>query len=436
MNDRIDTLRGMHDVLHTDVHAWQAFESHVRDVMSAYGYQELRTPMLENTALFKRSLGEATDIVEKEMFTFVDRDKRSITLRPENTASCVRSAIQHGYLYQGPLRLWYAGPMFRHERPQKGRYRQFHQVGVEAFGFADADIEFEIIALGERLWKSLGISEQVRLDINTLGTVAERTAYRDTLVAYFSAHKSRLDEDSVRRLETNPLRILDTKNPSMQALVAEAPALWESLGEASRERFEKLCAMLQSAGIEYRLAPRLVRGLDYYTYTVFEWVTDRLGAQGAVCAGGRYDGLVEQLGGRATPGVGFAMGIERLLLLIQAVGADVQVPLPHACLLLLGEQAGNEGMVLAEKLRDAIPGLRLQTQCGGASLKSQMKRADKSGAPFALIVGDDELRDHSVVCKPLREDREQSAVSFDELTETLRGVVDTETDQTRGAIGG
>jgi histidyl-tRNA synthetase len=436
MNQRIDTLRGMHDVLHTDVHAWQAFEKHVRAVMSEYGYQELRTPILEDTALFKRSLGEATDIVEKEMFTFVDRDKRSIALRPENTASCVRSAIQHGFLYQGPVRLWCVGPMFRHEKPQKGRYRQFHQVDVEAFGFAQADIEFELIALGERLWKSLGISEAIRLELNTLGTAEERAGYRETLVAYLTEHKAQLDEDSLRRLETNPLRILDSKNPAMQALVADAPKLWDSLGEPSRERFEALCTMLRSAGIEYQLSPRLVRGLDYYTHVVFEWTTDRLGAQGAVCAGGRYDGLIEQLGGRATPGIGFAMGIERLLLLIEACGAGIEAPLPHACLLLLGERAGGEGMVIAERLRDAVPRLRLQTHCGGGSMKSQMKRADKSGAAFALIVGDTELDNSCVVCKPLREDREQSAMSFDELTATLRDVVDAETNNTRGVIGG
>ncbi|MDH3714876.1 MAG: histidine--tRNA ligase [Gammaproteobacteria bacterium] len=436
MSQRIDTLRGMHDVLHTDVHAWQSFESHVRTVMSAYGYQELRTPILEDTALFKRSLGEATDIVEKEMFTFVDRDKRSIALRPENTASCVRSAIQHGFLYQGPQRLWCIGPMFRHEKPQKGRYRQFHQVDVEAFGFAQADIEFELIALGERLWRSLGISEQIRLELNTLGTAEERAGYRETLVAYLTEHKTRLDEDSLRRLETNPLRILDTKNPAMQALVADAPKLWDNLGESSRERFETLCAMLQAAGIEYQVSPRLVRGLDYYTHVVFEWTTDRLGAQSAVCAGGRYDGLIEQLGGRATPGIGFAMGIERLLLLIEACGAGVPAPRPHASLVLLGERAGSEGMVIAERLRDAIPNLRLQTHCGGGSIKSQMKRADKSGAAFALIVGDTELDNNSVVCKPLREDREQSAVSFDELTAALREVVDAETNNTRGVIGG
>ncbi len=426
MSQRIETLRGMHDVLHTEVHAWQAFEAQVRAVMSAYAYQELRTPMLENTALFKRSLGAATDIVEKEMFTFVDRDKRSISLRPENTASCVRSAIQHGYLYQGPLRLWYGGPMFRHERPQKGRYRQFHQVGVEAFGFADPDIEFEIIALGERLWQALGIAGHIRLELNTLGTAEERAAYRETLVAYFSAHRRQLDEDSARRLQSNPLRILDSKNADMQALLADAPKLWDSLGDASRVRFETLCAMLKSAGIGYQIVPRLVRGLDYYTHTVFEWVTDSLGAQGAVCAGGRYDGLIEQLGGRPTPGIGFAMGVERLLLLIEAGGVGVAPPQPHAYLLLIGERAGAEGMVIAEKLRDAVPGLRLQTQCGGGSMKSQMKRADKSGAALALIVGDSELDDNSVTCKPLREAREQNALSFDELTETLRGIVAAE----------
>ncbi len=409
----------MHDVLPEDVHAWQRLEAGVREVMEAYGYAEIRTPLLEHTALFVRSLGAATDVVEKEMYTFVDRDKRSLTLRPENTASCVRSGIQHGFVYQGPARLWYMGPMFRHERQQKGRYRQFSQFGVEAFGLPDPDIEAEIIALGQRLWKRLGIDRDVRLEINTLGTAAERAAYRARLVDYLQACEGDLDADSRRRLHANPLRVLDSKNPALQGLIEEAPRLWDDLGSDSRRHFEHLRALLDALDVDYRVVPRLVRGLDYYSHTVFEWVTERLGAQGAVCAGGRYDGLVEQLGGKPTPGVGFASGMERLLLLIAEVGKAVEPPAPHAYLVLLGERAGAAGLALAERLRDELPGLRLRTHCGGGSVKSQMRRADRSGAQVALILGEAELDGRQIQVKALRSDAGQRSVAFADLAAHL-----------------
>ncbi len=396
----------MNDILPAESSAWQYLEDTLREVVQTYGYSEIRLPLVEKTELFKRSIGEVTDIVEKEMYTFEDRNGDSLTLRPEGTASCVRACMQHGLLYNQVQRLWYAGPMFRHERPQKGRYRQFHQLGVEAFGMPGPDIDAEMIFMTARMWKRLGL-EGASLQINSLGTPAARAAYRDQLVTYLQSRLDELDEDSTRRLESNPLRILDSKNPDMQALIAAAPRLPDYLDEESSEHFSELCGLLDAAGIEYAINPRLVRGLDYYSRTVFEWVTDRLGAQGTICAGGRYDGLVEYLGGRATPAFGFALGLERLLALL--VSGDAQLPdnRPHVYMVAAGEKAVQRGLVFADELRNAIPGLRLQFNCGGGSFKSQFKRADRSGADYALIIGDSEVERETVAIKSLRGDAEQ-----------------------------
>ncbi len=399
----------MNDILPAETAAWQHLEETLRRVVHAYGYHEIRMPLLEKTELFKRSIGEITDIVEKEMYSFDDRNGDSLTLRPEGTASCVRACMEHGLLHNQTQRLWYAGPMFRHERPQKGRYRQFHQVGVEAFGMAGPDIDAELIFMTARIWERLGLSGAV-LQLNSLGTLQARAAYRDALVDYLQTHAAALDADSLRRLDSNPLRILDSKNPDMQALLAAAPGLPEYLDDESREHFTELCALLDAAGVRYELNPRLVRGLDYYSKTVFEWVTDQLGAQGTICAGGRYDGLVEYLGGRPVPAVGFAVGLERLLGLLAAGGVELPGNVPHVYLVLDGEQGSRRGMVFAEELRAALPGLRLQANCGGGSFKSQFKRADRSGASFALVIGDDEAAQQQVVLKPLRSEAAQETV--------------------------
>jgi len=375
----------------------------------------MRTPLLEQVELFKRSIGEVTDIVEKEMYAFEDRGGDRLALRPEGTASCVRAAIEHGLLDQ-PQRIWYRGPMFRRERPQRGRYRQFHQIGVEVFGLAGPDIDVEVIAMTRRLWQALGLRD-LRLTLNSLGDTDERTRYRAALVDYLRAHEERLDADSRRRLETNPLRVLDSKNPDLTEIIAAAPSLLDYLGDASRAHFERLCAGLDTAGIAYSINPRLVRGLDYYNRTVFEWITDALGAQGTVCAGGRYDGLVAQLGGRDTPAVGFALGVERLLDLIDTSTVDTS---PDAYLVALGDAAGAAAPSIAERLRDAVPGLRLVMHCGGGSFKSQFKKADKSGARLALILGEEELSRGTLGLKPLRGAGEQRSLTFDELVTTLR----------------
>ncbi len=409
----------MHDILPPESDAWQWLEGRVRALMSVYGYDELRTPLLERTELFKRSIGEVTDIVEKEMYTFEDRNGDSLSLRPEQTASCVRAGIEHGILHNRVQRLWYTGPMFRHERPQKGRYRQFHQVGVEVFGLAGPDIDLEVLLLGQRLWRELGIADIVTLEINSLGTSESRRSYREALVAHFEQYADQLDADEQRRLRENPLRLLDSKNPALQQAIADAPAMIDALDADSRAHFDWILAGLESAGVAYRVNPRLVRGLDYYTGTVFEWTTDRLGAQGTVCAGGRYDGLVEQLGGRATPALGFAMGVERLLALLEAEQRLPAPQTPHVCLLPVGERAAREGLLLAERLRDALPSLRLETVCGGGSLKSLFRRADRSGAALALVLGDDELTAGEVTLKPLREDAQQRSLSPDELEHYL-----------------
>ena len=414
MSKSIQAIRGMNDILPGETPRWQFVENVFRELMASYGYDEIRLPSLEKTELFKRSIGEVTDIVEKEMYTFEDRNGDNLTLRPEGTAGCVRACIQNGLLHNQTQRLWYMGPMYRHERPQKGRYRQFHQLGVETFGFEGPDIDAELIAMTARLWRKLGMAEEVSLEINSLGSAAARLAYRETLVRYLQQHREQLDEDSLRRLETNPLRILDSKNPDMQAMIEAAPKLLEHLDEESRRHFESLCATLDMMGIAYRVNHRLVRGLDYYSKTVFEWITDRLGAQGTVCAGGRFDGLVEQLGARSTPAMGFALGLERLVALLE----DKPLPdlsSPHAYLLLAGEQAEQRGRLLAEQIRDELPQLRLLVNCGGGSFKSQMKRADKSGARLALILGENEISNQQISVKDLRQEEEQRVMLMTEL---------------------
>ncbi|MEJ2644958.1 MAG: histidine--tRNA ligase [Gammaproteobacteria bacterium] len=425
MSNVIQAIRGMNDILPDQSSAWQHIEDIARGVLRAYGYREIRLPLLEKTELFKRSIGEVTDIVEKEMYTFEDRNGDSLTLRPEGTAGCVRAGIQHGLLHNQVQRLWYLGPMFRHERPQKGRYRQFHQIGVETFGMEGPDVDAELILLTARLWQALGVRD-VTLQLNSLGTLESRNAYRQVLVEYLSARMDQLDEDSRRRLNTNPLRILDSKNPQMQELIAAAPRLADYLDADSQAHFDALRAMLDEAGVPYEINPRLVRGLDYYGKTVFEWVTDRLGAQGTVCAGGRYDGLVEFLGGRTTPAVGFAIGLERLIALLEELEVVPPARDPHAYLVLMGEAAQRRGLALAESLRDALPGLRLQTHCGGGSFKSQFKRADRSGATVALVLGDDEISRGQVAVKPLRGAGEQEVLPQQALTERLRALIDSE----------
>ena len=418
MSNTLQAIRGMNDILPQQSYLWQFVEDSVRGVLESYGYREIRMPILEKTELFKRSIGEVTDIVEKEMYTFEDRNGDSLTLRPEGTAGCVRACIQNSLLNSQVQRLWYAGPMFRHERPQKGRYRQFHQIGVEVFGLQGPDIDAELLMLMARLWRRLGL-QQVRLQVNSLGTPAARAAFREALVDYLQAHHARLDEDSRRRLSSNPLRILDSKNEDVQAVLAGAPLLSDFIDDESREHFAQLCALLDAAGIDYEINPRLVRGLDYYGRTVFEWVTDQLGAQGTVCAGGRYDALVEYLGGNATPAVGFAMGLERLIALLEQQQAAVPNDDPQVYIVTLGEAAQREGLLLSERLREALPRLRIVTHCGGGSFKSQFKKADRSGARYALVLGDDEVAGREAGLKPLREQGEQHTVSFEALPQRL-----------------
>jgi len=412
----------MNDILPAQSASWQYVEAVIREVLDGYGYGEIRLPVVEKTALFSRSIGEVTDIVEKEMYTFEDRNGESLSLRPEGTAGCVRAGITSGLLYNQVQRLWYQGPMFRHERPQKGRYRQFHQVGLEAYGLAGPDIDAEVILVAARLWRRLGI-RHVRLELNSLGAPSARAMYRDRLVTYFERHAGALDEDSRRRLQTNPLRILDSKNPAMQELIAGAPSLPDFLDAESRTHFEQLQQTLSDCGVAFQLNPRLVRGLDYYSRTVFEWVTDRLGAQDAICSGGRYDALVELLGGKATPAVGWALGMERLLAVLEAEGGTPPLPVPDVYLVLAGAAAERVGTRLAEQWRDAVPGLRLLLHCGGGGLKAQLKKADKSGARHALILGDDELASEVVALKPLRAAGEQRMVAWTAVAETLRALV-------------
>jgi len=415
MSKTIQAIRGMNDILPADAGLWEFFEDTVRDWLRAYGYTQIRTPIVESTDLFVRSIGEVTDIVEKEMYSFEDRlNGEKLTLRPEGTASCVRAVIEHNLLYNAPQRLWYTGPMFRHERPQKGRYRQFHQVGVESLGYEGPDMDAEHIVMTARLWKLLGLQD-VALELNTLGSGEARARYRTRLIAYFEQHAGLLDEDARRRLHSNPLRILDTKNPAMQAMVEAAPKLMDDLDEASLAHFERLKSMLDAAGIAYRINPRLVRGLDYYNATVFEWVTTRLGAQGTVCAGGRYDTLIEQIGGKPAPACGYAMGVERLLALIQEQGGAIPALMPDVYLVHAGDAASAWAPQVAEQLRDN--GLTAVLHCGGGSFKSQMKKADASGAAFAVIIGDDEAAAQQVTLKPLRAEGEQKRMTVAGVTE-------------------
>ncbi|MBD8196866.1 histidine--tRNA ligase [Pantoea agglomerans] len=409
MAKNIQAIRGMNDYLPADTALWQRIEGVLKQTLASYGYSEIRLPLVEQTPLFKRAIGEVTDVVEKEMYTFEDRNGESLTLRPEGTAGCVRAGIEHGLLYNQEQRLWYMGPMFRYERPQKGRYRQFYQIGVEVFGLQGPDIDAELIMLNARWWKALGISEHVRLELNSIGSLEARAHYREALVAFLEQHKEVLDEDCKRRMYTNPMRVLDTKNPDIQQLLNDAPQLGDYLDDESREHFSGLCALLDDAGISYTVNQRLVRGLDYYNRTVIEWVTDSLGSQGTVCGGGRYDGLVEQLGGRATPAVGFAMGMERLVLLVQAVNPEFE-PTSNVDVYVIasGQGVQSAAMQLAEKLRDEAPELRLMTNFGGGNFKKQFARADKWGARVALVLGEDEVKAGQVVIKDLRRGEQQT----------------------------
>ncbi|MDO6619912.1 MULTISPECIES: histidine--tRNA ligase [unclassified Shewanella] len=423
MAKQIQAIRGMNDILPTQSPLWQQVEAVIRSTVSAYGYSEIRTPIVESTDLFKRSIGEVTDIVEKEMYTFADRNEDSLTLRPEGTASTVRAGNEHGLLYNQEQRLWYMGPMFRHERPQKGRYRQFHQFGVEVYGIASADIDAEVLMLSARLWDSFGIKDHVKLELNTLGDPAERATYRDALIAFLEQHKEQLDEDSQRRMYSNPLRVLDSKSPQVQALLADAPELMDYLGEESKTHFSTLCELLDAVGIQYTINPRLVRGLDYYNRTVFEWVTDSLGSQGTVLAGGRYDGLVGQLGGKDTPAVGFAMGLERIVLLLQTLELDKDVaPVVDVYVTAMGENCLVEAIKIAQELRQSLPALKVMSHCGGGNFKKQMKRADKSGAQYALIIGENEIANNQVAIKPLRNKNEQLLVAREELATTIKSL--------------
>jgi len=412
----------MNDILPDVSGTWRYLETVVRDIVQSYGYAEIRLPLLEQTELFRRSIGEVTDIVEKEMYTFDDRNGESLTLRPEATASVVRAGITNGLLHNQRQKLWTTGPMFRYEKPQKGRYRQFYQFDVEALGYDGPDVDAELIIMCARMWRALGIS-RLTLEINSLGTPESRVSYRGALVEYFSSVKSKLDDDSIRRLEQNPLRILDSKNPDMQAIVAAAPLMLDFLDEESSEHFQSLKGLLDAAGVAYTVNPRLVRGLDYYSRTVFEWVTDALGSQGAVCSGGRYDGLVEKLGGKPTPAVGWAMGIERFVALYEACGGEAPADDADVYIVAVGDNTLEQAFVIAEQLRDEVAGIKVELNLGGGSFKSQLKRADKSNAAFALILGEQEIAERRVGLKPLRSTEDQSSVAFDELPATLAGLL-------------
>ena len=417
---KLQSIRGMNDLLPEQSATWQYLERTVAEVLGRYSYREIRFPILEQTELFKRAVGEVTDIVEKEMYSFEDRNGDSLSLRPEGTAGCVRACTENGLLHNQTQRLWYTGPMFRHERPQKGRLRQFHQIGVEAFGLNGPDIDSELLLLTARLWKTLKIDHAVTLQINSLGTSADRAQYRAALVEYLSARQDSLDEDSQRRLLSNPMRILDSKNQDTQALLNDAPKLADFIDQESRDHFQQLCAVLDTAKISYEINPRLVRGLDYYSKTVFEWVTTSLGAQGTVCAGGRYDGLVEQLGGKPCPGVGFAMGVERLVLLLDELGVVPDSIGQNVDLYIVA--VGNielEALVLADDLRSQCPNIRIESHCGGGSFKSQIKKADKSGATVALILGEDEVASATAGVKFLREEKPQQTVAQTDLANLL-----------------
>ena len=420
MAKNIQAIRGMNDCSPTESPLWQWIEGHVRQILSSYGYSEVRMPIVESTPLFARAIGEVTDVVSKEMYTFWDNDEQ-LTLRPEGTAGCVRAAIEHGWIYNNEQRLWYMGPMFRHERPQKGRYRQFHQAGVEVFGIATPEIDAELIILTARLWKALGIDQHVSLQLNSIGSLEARANYRSALVAFLENHRDLMSEEEKERLVKNPLRILDTKNQALQDVLDGAPKLLDYLDDESREHFAQLCGLLDAVGIQYEINPKLVRGLDYYNKTVFEWVTSALGAQGTVCGGGRYDGLVEQLGGHATSGVGFAMGLERLVLLVQEVNKSIPVKSAvDIYVVYQGEGTTLAAFQLAEKLRSELPHLSTMLHCSGGNFKKQFKRADKSGATLALVLGESEVQNNQVVVKHLLGAAEQQTIDVDNLIEHVK----------------
>ena len=420
MAKNIQAIRGMNDCSPTESPLWQWIEGQIRQILSSYGYSEVRMPIVESTPLFARAIGEVTDVVSKEMYTFWDNDEQ-LTLRPEGTAGCVRAAIEHGWIYNNEQRLWYMGPMFRHERPQKGRYRQFHQAGVEVFGIATPEIDAELIILTARLWKALGIDKHVSLQLNSIGSLEARANYRSALVAFLENHQDLMSEEEKERLVKNPLRILDTKNQALQDVLDGAPKLLDYLDDESREHFAQLCALLDAVGIQYEINPKLVRGLDYYNKTVFEWVTSALGAQGTVCGGGRYDGLVEQLGGHATSGVGFAMGLERLVLLVQEVNKSIPVKSAvDIYVVYQGEGTTLAAFQLAEKLRSELPHLSTMLHCSGGNFKKQFKRADKSGATLALVLGESEVQNNQVVVKHLLGAAEQQTIDVDNLIEHVK----------------
>lgn len=420
MAKNIQAIRGMNDCSPTESPLWQWIEGQVRQILSSYGYSEVRMPIVESTPLFARAIGEVTDVVSKEMYTFWDNDEQ-LTLRPEGTAGCVRAAIEHGWIYNNEQRLWYMGPMFRHERPQKGRYRQFHQAGVEVFGIATPEIDVELIILTARLWKALGIDQHVSLQLNSIGSLEARANYRSALVAFLENHQDLMSEEEKERLVKNPLRILDTKNQALQDVLDGAPKLLDYLDDESREHFAQLCGLLDAVGIQYEINPKLVRGLDYYNKTVFEWVTSALGAQGTVCGGGRYDGLVEQLGGHATSGVGFAMGLERLVLLVQEVNKSIPVKSAvDIYVVYQGEGTTLAAFQLAEKLRSELPHLSTMLHCSGGNFKKQFKRADKSGATLALVLGESEVQNNQVVVKHLLGAAEQQTIDVDNLIEHVK----------------
>lgn len=421
MSKRIQSIRGMHDVLPPASSMLRNIEHALQAVLQQYGYQEIRMPILEQTELFKRSLGEGTDIVEKEMYTFEDRNGDSLTLRPEGTASCVRAGLQHGFLYGQPSRLWYTGPFFRHERPQKGRYRQFHQLGVETFGFASPDIDAELIILSQHMWGKINLPQAPKLEINSLGTSQVRQAYREKLITYLQQYESELDLDAKQRLHTNPLRILDSKNPDLKNIIQNAPSLLEHLDDESKQHFERLQELLTAANIEYSINTRLVRGLDYYSKTVFEWIVEGLGAQATICAGGRYDGLVDQLGGKPCAAAGFAIGLERLAALLEET--QLEEPIIDVYMILMGGQAELIGLALAIDLRGKLPTHSVVINCGGGSIKSQMKRADRSNARLAIILAEDEINNSTVSVKFLREQRDQETISQDNLVPFLNATL-------------
>jgi histidyl-tRNA synthetase len=421
VSNKLQAIRGMNDILPKEMGCWHKLEQAIRDITQLYGYEEIRMPIVEKTSLFKRTIGDVTDIVQKEMYTFEDRNGDSLTLRPEGTASCVRACIEHGLIDRQTQRLWYMGPMFRHERPQKGRYRQFYQFGVEAFGFDDVDVELELLLLSHRLWKQLGIQEHIKLEINTIGESEERQTYREELQTYFSTYIDEFDEEDKTRIKTNPLRLLDSKNEKVKNIAKGAPSFMSSLSDASLARFERICDALKACDIEYVINPRLVRGLDYYSHTVFEWVTESLGAQGTVCAGGRYDGLVKQCGGRGTPAVGFALGLERLALMLDAFAETTSVGADTCDIYVVIDSnlSIGETRPIIEKLRTALPSYRIRSNLGAGSFKSQFKKADKSGAIYALVLGEDEIKTNKMTLEYLRENKEKEVETLDNIVSAI-----------------